>query len=35
METVIGADGACYAIRKELFVPLPSDTSVDDFLFYL
>ena len=32
METVIGADGACYAIRKELFVLLPSDTSVDDFL---
>lgn len=32
VETVIGADGACYAIRKELFVPLPSDTSVDDFL---
>ena len=32
VETVIGADGACYAIRKELFVLLPSDTSVDDFL---
>jgi biofilm PGA synthesis N-glycosyltransferase PgaC len=30
--TVIGADGACYAIRKELFQKLPQDTSVDDFL---
>lgn len=30
--TVIGADGACYAIRKKLFKQLPKDTSVDDFL---
>lgn len=30
--TVIGADGACYAIRKSLFQQLPKDTSVDDFL---
>lgn len=30
--TVIGADGACYAIRKELFCTLPTDTAVDDFL---
>lgn len=30
--TVIGADGACYAIRRELFQKLPQDTSVDDFL---
>lgn len=30
--TVIGADGACYAIRKSLFDVLPKDTSVDDFL---
>lgn len=32
IETVIGADGACYAIRKNLFVKLPKETSVDDFL---
>lgn len=30
--TVIGADGACYAIRKELFKILPTNTAVDDFL---
>lgn len=30
--TVIGADGACYAIRKSLFQTLPKETSVDDFL---
>ena len=30
--TVIGADGACYAIRKKLFKTLPKDTAVDDFL---
>jgi len=30
--TVIGADGALYAIRRELFRPLPENTSVDDFL---
>lgn len=32
VKTVIGADGACYAIRKSLFIQLPSNTSVDDFL---
>lgn len=32
VETVIGADGACYAIRKKLFVQLPMDTAVDDFI---
>ena len=32
VKTVIGADGALYAIRKELFQPLPTETSVDDFL---
>lgn len=32
VSTVIGADGACYAIRKSLFKQLPKDTSVDDFL---
>ena len=30
--SLIGADGACYAVRKCLFQPLPSETSVDDFL---
>ena len=29
---MIGADGACYAIRKSLFQTLPKETSVDDFL---
>lgn len=32
VSTVIGADGACYAIRKSLFQTLPKETSVDDFL---
>ncbi len=32
IKTVIGADGACYAIRKNLFYKLPKDTAVDDFL---
>lgn len=32
VKTVIGADGACYAIRKKLFCALPKDTAVDDFL---
>lgn len=32
VKTVIGADGACYAIRKNLFCKLPKDTAVDDFL---
>ena len=32
LKTVIGADGAMYAIKKSLFTPLPRDTSVDDFL---
>jgi poly-beta-1,6-N-acetyl-D-glucosamine synthase len=32
IKTVIGADGALYAIRKGLFQLLPEDTSVDDFL---
>ena len=30
--SLIGADGACYAVRKSLFQSLPSETSVDDFL---
>jgi len=32
VSTVIGADGAVYAIRKNLWRPLPSETPVDDFL---
>ena len=32
LKTVIGADGAMYAIKKSLFTTLPRDTSVDDFL---
>lgn len=31
-KTVIGADGALYAIKRNLFKQLPKDTSVDDFL---
>jgi biofilm PGA synthesis N-glycosyltransferase PgaC len=30
--TMIGTDGAMYAIRRELFKPLPEDTVVDDFV---
>lgn len=29
---VIGADGAMYAIRRELFTPPPADTILDDFV---
>ena len=32
LKTVIGADGALYAIRRELFRQLPRDAAVDDFL---
>jgi Glycosyltransferases, probably involved in cell wall biogenesis len=32
LDTVIGADGALYAIRRELYEELPKNTSVDDFL---
>lgn len=28
---VMGADGACYAIRRELFCPVPPSHAVDDF----
>lgn len=31
VEGLLGANGAIYAIRKSLFLPLPSDTVVDDF----
>jgi len=30
--TVLGANGAIYAIRRELFEPIPPDTVIDDFL---
>ena len=30
--TMIGTDGAMYAIRSELFKPLPEDAIVDDFI---
>jgi len=30
--TMIGTDGAMYAIRRELFKPLPKDAIVDDFI---
>jgi poly-beta-1,6-N-acetyl-D-glucosamine synthase len=30
--TMIGTDGAMYAIRRELFRPLPEDAIVDDFI---
>jgi len=30
--SMIGADGGLYAIRKELFVPPPPDTILDDFV---
>ena len=32
---LLGANGAIYAIRRELFVPLPADTLVDDFVLPL
>ncbi len=28
---ILGANGAIYAIRRELYIPLPKDTIVDDF----
>jgi cellulose synthase/poly-beta-1,6-N-acetylglucosamine synthase-like glycosyltransferase len=33
--TVIGAHGACYAIRRELYEPVPSNFSVDDFFIFM
>jgi cellulose synthase/poly-beta-1,6-N-acetylglucosamine synthase-like glycosyltransferase len=32
---LLGANGGIYAIRRELFVPLPGDTIVDDFVLPL
>ena len=31
MGSILGANGAIYAIRRELYIPLPKDTIVDDF----
>jgi len=33
--STIGANGGIYAIRKELFVPIPTDTIIDDFVISL
>jgi biofilm PGA synthesis N-glycosyltransferase PgaC len=32
IDSVVGASGSIYAIRKRLFAPLPPDTLLDDFL---
>jgi cellulose synthase/poly-beta-1,6-N-acetylglucosamine synthase-like glycosyltransferase len=32
---LLGANGAIYAIRRELFAPIPSETIVDDFIIPL
>jgi cellulose synthase/poly-beta-1,6-N-acetylglucosamine synthase-like glycosyltransferase len=32
IDSVVGASGSIYAIRKRLFIPLPADTLLDDFL---
>ncbi|HWY38214.1 MAG TPA: glycosyltransferase [Bacteroidia bacterium] len=29
--TVMGAEGGCYAVRKEAYLPVPSNFNVDDF----
>lgn len=33
--TMIGTDGAMYAIRRELFKPIPEDAIVDDFIIVM
>src|SRR5271157_2326062 len=35
LDGLLGANGAIYAIRTELFTPIPEDTIVDDFLIPL
>ncbi len=30
--SLLGANGAIYALRKELYVPIPADTIIDDFI---
>lgn len=32
VDSVVGASGSIYAVRRELFAPLPPDTILDDFL---
>ena len=32
---LLGANGAIYAIRRELYVPIPSETIIDDFVIPL
>jgi cellulose synthase/poly-beta-1,6-N-acetylglucosamine synthase-like glycosyltransferase len=32
LDALLGANGAIYAIRRELYTPLPGDTIVDDFI---
>lgn len=32
MDALLGANGAIYAIRRDLFEPLPPDTIIDDFV---
>ncbi len=33
--SIIGAEGACYAIRKSLYVPTPNNFIVDDFFIFM
>lgn len=35
MGAILGANGGIYAIRKELFAPIPADTILDDFVIPL
>jgi cellulose synthase/poly-beta-1,6-N-acetylglucosamine synthase-like glycosyltransferase len=35
LDGLLGANGAIYAIRRELFVPIPPETIVDDFVIPL
>ena len=35
LDALLGANGAIYALRKELYQPIPSNTIVDDFLIVM
>ena len=35
LDALLGANGAIYAIRRDKFVPIPSETAVDDFVIPL
>lgn len=35
LDALLGANGAIYAIRKKLYVPIPKNTIVDDFLIVM